>query len=115
MTKARDFIAVVVAATLVTSCQYQGGLDTTVYVAPQSVPCDATSRHQLPETCLQIQRTLDSPVFLNTVAQFDFQPGFRYKLRVHVESVQFSVVTESDINAGALLRYLETLEKTPAQ
>jgi Domain of unknown function (DUF4377) len=116
MTKARAILILLFPLLFVlTACPLNSpSLETTVYVASKTAPCETTTDRTPADTCLRITTTLGGPEFLNQISQFKHETGFRYVLRVRVQSLQGRIVTTSDINSGSLILLLEILEKTPA-
>jgi Domain of unknown function (DUF4377) len=109
MRNAQAIIAILLIALIATACETYMRTEATVYVSPQTTPCE-NSQFKPTDTCLQISEQVNGPFFKNKIAGFNHEIGFRYKLRI--ESAQWN---SSKPDVISELKLLEILEKTPAQ
>ncbi|WP_068061340.1 DUF4377 domain-containing protein [Nocardia xishanensis] len=97
---------VLAAATTSESVERDGTF--VIDVAPQTMRCTGAA----PMDCLQIRRDHDGPweLFYGSITDFEFQPGYRYRLRIEQTPVANPPADASSVT----WRLVEVLDKQPA-
>lgn len=103
---------VVLASTLMMACgDFLGSddaRDTTLFVAPQRVPCVGVG----PQSCLRVREPSQAEwgLFYDSIEGFAFEPGFEYELRVRISRVKNPPADASSL----AYRLIRLVRKTPA-
>ncbi|WP_431962210.1 DUF4377 domain-containing protein [Nocardia sp. bgisy134] len=101
--QAQPFLA---AATTSESVERDGTF--VIDVAPQTMRCTGVA----PMDCLQIRRGHNGPweLFYGSITDFEFQPGYRYRLRIEQTPVDNPPADAPSVT----WRLVEVLDKQPA-
>ncbi len=85
-----------------------GVRETTLFVAPQRVPCVGL----VPQSCLSVREPSQPTweLFYDSIEGFTFEPGFEYELRVRISTVENPPADASSL----AYRLIRLVRKTPA-